>query len=211
MIDRNAPRSKVNPGVGDVYANPKTPNNHAIVVQVGNGRIYIRQADEKGPIPGGVSYPFHDFLESVERHGLEYFKKGEVPKRNRPVPPVDESLEPWLKKDPEWVDLKKFLGPKEYRRRFRAHEANISHWMASWARKEYDELYAAWVVVRDSYYDLVGEYALNGEDSEEYLAAAERNDEAVKKIDVAYEVWRHAFRLARLEQNVKLAAACACH
>jgi hypothetical protein len=42
MIDRKAPRSKVNPGVGDVYADPKDPNKHVIVSDVGhNGRIYM--------------------------------------------------------------------------------------------------------------------------------------------------------------------------
>jgi hypothetical protein len=201
MIDRKAPRSKVNPGAGDVYADPKDPNKHVIVSDVGhNGRIYIRRADEKGPIPGGVSYPFNDFLDSVERHGLEYFKKGEVPKRNRPLPPVDESLEPWRKKDPEWVDLKKFLGPKEYRRRYTGpEEICCCHWKASWAADEFNALVEAWQAVRDNYYDMVGEYALNGEDSEEYVAAAKRNDDAVKRMEEAHKIWFQAFRLRRVE------------
>jgi hypothetical protein len=205
MIDRKAPRSKVNPGVGDVYANPVRPNYHHIVREAANGRIYISWADEKGPLPGlgGVSHPFDLWLEGVERAGMEYFKKGEVPKRNRPLPPVDESLEPWRKKDPEWVDLKKFLGPKEYRRRYTGpEEICCCHWKASWAADEFNALVEAWQAVRDNYYDMVGEYALNGEDSEEYVAAAKRNDDAVKRMEEAHKIWFQAFRLRRVESMV---------
>lgn len=211
MIDRKAPRSKINPGVGDVYANPMKPNLHAIIREAANGRVYITHADEKGPIPGGVSYPIGWWLADVEAAGLEYFKKGEVPKRNRPVPPIDESIEPWLKKDPEWVALKKFLGPKEYRRRFTGPEElgakGFNSWRASWGVNEFKAVYAAWQDVRDSYYDMVGEAALNGEDSEEYAAAAKRNDEAVARIEAAYEAWFQEYRIRRVEQ--KVAACCA--
>lgn len=199
MLDRNQPRSKFNPGVGDVYANPAKPNLHHVVLEAKNGRVFLHRYDERGPCYGsGVSMPWSMLRADLEASDMEYFKKGEVPKRNRPVPPPDESVLGWSKSDPEWVALKKFLGPEEYRRRYVGPEKKaVSMWMRSWAEAEYDAMYACWPDVRDSYEAMVGEAALNGEDSEEYMAAAKENDAAVKKMEEAYLVWQGAYRVRR--------------
>lgn len=199
MIDRRLPRGKFNPGAGDVYADPAKPNLHHIVCEAVDNHIVLARWDENGPCYGsGVSMPWKMWREALEASDMEYFKKGQVPKRNRPVPPPDESVMGWSKSDPEWVALKKFLGPEEYRRRYVGPEKNaVSMWMRSWAGAEYDAMYAHWPAVRDSYEVMVGEAALNGEDSEEYMAAAKENDEAVKKMEEAYLVWQGAYRVRR--------------
>lgn len=197
MLNHNQPRGKFNPGAGDVYADPKKPNLHHVVSEAANGRIVLGRWDERGHCYGsGVSMAWSEWLTCLDR--LEYFKKGEVPKRNRPVPPPDESVLGWRKSDPEWVELKKFLGPEEYRRRYTGPEKKaMAQWMASWAPAEDEAMCAYWPAIRDNYEVMVGEYALNGEDSEEYLAAAKENDEAVKKMEAAYLVWQGAYRVRR--------------
>ena len=199
MLNRNQPRGKFNPGVGDVYADPKKPNLHHVVSEAADGRIVLVRKDERGYCYGScVVMPWAMWLRGIEAADMEYFKKGEVPKRNRPVPPPDESILGWRKSDPEWVELKKFLGPEEYRRRYVGPEKKASaQWMASWAPAEDEAMCAHWPAIRDSYEVMVGEYALNGEDSEGYVAAAEENDEAVKKMEEAYLVWQGAYRMRR--------------
>lgn len=183
MIKNNKHHDRNNPGVGDVYVNPAIPNYHHIVVEItSNNLIVIRWANEKGPLAGNFVQALKGWLECAD--GMEYFKKGDVPKRNRPEPAADRSVIKWLKKDPEWVALKKFLGPKEYQRRYTVPEKRAcAFWMGSYAPAEFNILCDAWVTVRDSYYDMVGEVL----DGDAYIAAAKRNDEAVEKMEAAYQ------------------------
>ena len=192
MIKNNDPRDRNNPGAGDVYVNPRLPNYHHIIVEItSNNLVVIRWADEKGPCTGNVVQELKGWLESAV--GMEYFKKGDVPKRNRPAPPPDRSIIKWLKKDPEWVTLKKFLGPKEYQRRYTVPEKRACEfWRSSYAAAEFTKLCDAWVIVRDSYYDMVGETVLGGD---AYIVAAKRNDEAVEKMEAAYQHFLFVYRI----------------
>lgn len=111
------------------------------------------------------------------------------------APSPEQSGDDWKKSDPEWVALKKHLGPKEYRRRYTGPESfAMSGWKASWAGDEYAAAHAAFRDVLDTYSTMVGEFALNGEDSEGYEEAAGANDEAVAKFTAAEKAWAAAAR-----------------
>ena len=116
---------------------------------------------------------------------------------------------PRKKSDPEWVALKAFLGPKEYRRLYTGPESLVhdaSHgWGDSKLESKLRAIFSDKVV--PAFHELVDSFP-EGETSQNFKSSLSKMNSVIKEFDKAYASWRstsraphHTGRLAPVPQS----------